>query len=386
MSISNRIIQDNPDKYETLLKSRILGKTLQLKLNQYNALQSQYDTLLQYENNNHNQAAARDAVCKSRNPGTAIVKDVKTKCRAGGCDYALGSTGWIDFCNASNAESTCCGTNNTTVTFDATGFQDWTDIPNTSYQYGMVPNSTASTDDWKFLGKTDNLTNCKLKAVEDKNTTFSSVVYYPSDFSNEVFQSAWNKSCFGGVKGKNGFVHPQPKTITSLAPNGTTILGGDEGEKLLKQMKSVQKEINKLTTQIKRSSDGLEKTKPLFDSESIAKNNELDQLLAKLEKDRIEINKTLNEPDETAIEDDSRVRQIQNYTTYGLWLLLVIISLFVVFYLYIRNDSDIPVYIYLFIAVWVLVFIKYYYNTVQEYGANTWKYITSIPIPIPIPI
>ena len=218
MSIAEQVIQDNPDKYESVLKARILGRQLQLKLNQYNALQSQYDTLLQYENNNHNQAAARDAVCKSRNPGTAIVKDVKTKCRECGCDYALGSTGWIDFCNASNAESTCCGTNNTTVTFYTTSFQDWTDIPNTSYQYGMVPNSTASTDDWKFLGKTDNLTNCKLKAVEDKNTAFSSVVYYPSDFGD-----SWNKSCFGGVKGGNINPQPEPKTITSLAPNGTTL-------------------------------------------------------------------------------------------------------------------------------------------------------------------
>jgi len=187
---------------------------------------------------------------------------------------------------------------------------------------------------------------------------------------------------FGGVKGKNINPQTQPNTITSLAPNGTSRLGGEEGAKILKQMKSVQTEINKLTKQIKKSSDGLEKTKPLFDSESIAKNIELDQLLAKLEKDRIEINKTLNEPDETAIENDSRVRQIQNYTTYGLWLLLVIISLGVVFYLYMRNESDIPVYIYMFIAVWVLVFIKYYYNTFLQYGDKTWKLITSIPIPI----
>ena len=52
MSVTEEIIQNKPDKYETVLKSRILGKTLQMKLNEYNALQNQYDTILQAENNN----------------------------------------------------------------------------------------------------------------------------------------------------------------------------------------------------------------------------------------------------------------------------------------------------------------------------------------------
>ena len=52
-----------------------------------------------------------DDFCKSKNPGTLNVKAVKTKCVAGGCNNALGSPGWIDFCNADNAEYTCCGNN-----------------------------------------------------------------------------------------------------------------------------------------------------------------------------------------------------------------------------------------------------------------------------------
>ncbi len=361
MSIANRIIQDNPDKYETLLKSRILGKTLQLKLNQYNALQSQYDTLLQYENNN-------------RKPPSV---EVKEPC----IDKYASCPQWKSYCGPNswmkeNCQQTCDTCEKEDNPIQPSGY--WTDIQNQNYQFNMVSNPTGSTDDWKFLGKTDSLDDCKLKAVENDQYAFSSVVYYPSDFDTD-----WKKSCFGGVKGKNINPQTQSNTITSLAPNGTSQLGGEEGANLLKQMKSVQNEIHTLTTQIKRSGDGLDKTKSLFDSENIAKNNELDQLLAKLEKDRIEINKTLNEPDETAKEDDSHVRQVQNYTTYGLWLLLVIISLSVVFYLYMRNDSDIPVYIYLFIAVWILVFIKYYYNTFLWYGDKTWKLIMSIPIPIP---
>ena len=52
MSVTEQIIQDNPDKYESVLEARILGKQLQLKLNQYKALQNQYDLLLQTKNNN----------------------------------------------------------------------------------------------------------------------------------------------------------------------------------------------------------------------------------------------------------------------------------------------------------------------------------------------
>ena len=50
-----------------------------------------------------------DGFCRSKNPGTATVKSVKTKCVAGGCNTALGSPGWVDLCNAGNADYTCCG-------------------------------------------------------------------------------------------------------------------------------------------------------------------------------------------------------------------------------------------------------------------------------------
>ena len=50
-----------------------------------------------------------DGFCRSKNPSTITVKSVKTKCVAGGCNTALGSPGWIDLCNAGNADYTCCG-------------------------------------------------------------------------------------------------------------------------------------------------------------------------------------------------------------------------------------------------------------------------------------
>jgi hypothetical protein len=371
MSFVEQIVKKTPDKYNSIIESRVLGKTLQLKLNQYNALQSQYDTLLQYENNNRNQAAARDAVCKSRNPGTAIVKDVKTKCRAGGCNYALGSTGWIDFCNASNAESTCCGTNNTTVTFYATSFQDWTDIPNTSYQYGMVPNSTASTDDWKFLGKQNNVDDCKLKAVDDKNQEYASVVYYPEDFPNE-----WKKSCFGGVKGGKINAQYQSKTITSLAPNGTSRLGGQEGEKLLKEIKNKGNEIEKIVKEQQQNNLGSMRSNNLLVNMREKPGNELENMLEKLRRDRVEINRIIKQPVESAAAEDGYQRQLSNYIIYFLWIILVLISIGLSVHL--LTSQSVSVITYIFTAIWVVILAKYYYKQITIYGVKYWDYISSV--------
>ena len=254
----------------------------------------------------------------------------------------------------------------------------WLDLQNENYQIGMVSGPTKSTDDWKYLGKTNKLEDCKLKAVEDDANAYSSVVYYPSDFGND-----WNNSCFGGVKGKNINSEYQKKTITALAPNGTTRLGGDEGENILKEMKKIQKKIKVYVKELKKSDIGLEKTKDLFHDQTNEQTNELNHLLEKLKTDREEINKILQEPDEDAFEEDSRSKQIENYTTYGLWLLLSIVSICIVIYLYVKQDSEIPMGIYVFIAIWVLLFIRKYYTTVINYGESLWKYIASLPIPMP---
>ena len=306
MSFTDQIIQDNPDKYEILLESRILGKQLQMKLNQYNALQSQYDALLKHQTIKGNNAV-------------------------------------------------------------------WTDLNNENYQMGMISSPTATTDDWKFLGKSDTLSDCKLKATQDETDVFSSVVYYPSDFGND-----WNKSCFGGIKGKNINSGYQLKTITSLAPNGTTALGGDEGEKVIKEMKILQVQIKKLTKRIKKTSTGLDKTKTLLSGETVSKSEELENLLVKMETDRHEIDTLLRQPNELAGEEDSNIRQISSYTTYSLWLLLGIVSIYMSYYVYSRESYEISMAVYVFIAVWLIVIGKYHYKTVRDYGESSWKFISNI--------
>jgi len=310
MSFTEQIIQGNPDKYEILLESRILGKQLQMKLNQYNALQSQYDSLLQRQNSGRNNAV-------------------------------------------------------------------WRELNNENYQMGMISSPTQSTNDWKFLGKSDTLNDCKLKAVQDDTATFSSVVYYPSDFGND-----WSKSCFGGIKGKNINSGYQSKTITSLAPNGTTALGGDEGEKIAKQMKTLQNQIKKIITKIQKSGKGLDKTKTLLSGETVSKSEELEKLLVKMEKDRYEIDTLLRQPDELAGEEDSNIRQISSYTTFSLWLLLGLVSIYMSYYVYSRESYEISMAVYVFIAIWILIIGKYYYKTVVDYGESSWKFISRLLPPL----
>ena len=254
---------------------------------------------------------------------------------------------------------------------------NWKDLNNENYQMGMISSPTQTSDDWKFLGKSDTLNDCKLKAVQDDTATFSSVVYYPSDFGND-----WSKSCFGGIKGKNINSGYQSKTITSLAPNGTTSLGGDEGEKIAKQMKKLQVQIKKLITKIQKSGKGLDNTKTLLSGETVSKSEELEKLLVKMEKDRYEIDTLLRQPNEAAGEEDSNIRQISSYTNLSLWLLLGLVSIYMLYYVYSRESYEISMAVYVFIAIWILIIGKYYYKTVVDYGESSWKFISRLLPPL----
>ena len=98
-------------------------------------------------------------------------------------------------------------------------------------------------------------------------------------------------------------------------------------------VQTVSAQDNDSGNELKISDIGLEKTKDLRNDQANEKMNELNNLLEKLTKDRKDINKILQEPDEDAFEDNNRTKQIENYTAYGLWLLLAIISICIIFYL-----------------------------------------------------
>ena len=311
MSVTDKIIQDNPTKYETLLEARILSKVLQMKINQYNALQNQYNNLLQTEINNR------------KNNTDAFLKK------------------WTD--------------QNNVVTY---------------------PTNLDVNTNFIFLGNSDNLNDCKLKAIHDKSTAYSSVAYYGS--------VSWNtNACYGVVKGYYPTSQSNVNGMTqSFAPNGTTQMGGDNGEKILKEMKKIQEEITALTQKAQAAGIVLDKTKQTIVGEISSNKNELNNLLYKLQSDRDEINKLMREPDQTAGEEDSNIQQTSNYTIYVLWLALAIISFYVAYHIYSREIYDISILAYIFIGIWIIIIGKQYYSESKEYARKSWHYVSSaIPEP-----
>ena len=247
----------------------------------------------------------------------------------------------------------------------------WYDIPDENYQMGMVNNPEESTDDWKYLGKHDNIDECKLAAVRDRSKEYASVVYYPED-------SGWNKSCFGGVKGGKTNPQYQSKTITSLAPNGTSRMGGTKGMEILKQMKKIHNEIKKLQKEQNSNSIGLLKTKGMVNLELGVTNSKMETILEKLDKKRIAINKILDEPDAEAVEEDGDIRRSSSYVVYLLWILIVILTIGLVLHLYTTDSEAISPITYIFVSVWAVLLFSYYYRQLVDYGGKTWDSISDL--------
>lgn len=246
----------------------------------------------------------------------------------------------------------------------------WKDIPNDSYAYGLVQ-SKQSNDDWKYLGQADDLDNCKLKAVEDKKNVYSSVVYTTGN-------GEYDKTCYGGIKG--GKTNPTfvSGITTSLAPNGTSRLGGVEGEKLLKQMKEKADEIEKLIKEEQQNNIGSARTNNLLVSERKSAGNKMEQLLERLKKDRIEINKIIKQPNEKAGAEDGYKRQLSNYIIYFWWILLVVISIGLTVHLI--SSESVSVITYIFVAIWVVILAKFYYKQVSYYVGWGLEYISSVMV------
>uniref|UniRef100_A0A6C0CJD2 Uncharacterized protein n=1 Tax=viral metagenome TaxID=1070528 RepID=A0A6C0CJD2_9ZZZZ len=249
----------------------------------------------------------------------------------------------------------------------------WQDIPNENYMYGMVPAVGESTNDFKYLGKTNDLDECKLKAVNDKKNEYSSVVYTSKDFDG-----SFKSSCYGNIKGGNKTPKYQNKITTSLAPNGTSRLGGEKGMKILKQMKKKAKEIEQLVKNVENKELGATNDYKILSNERKTTGNDLDILLGKLRKDRIKINKLMNRPDVEAVNEDGYDRQLSNYIIYFFWILIVIISIGLC--LHLLNSESVSVITYLFVAIWLLILCKYYYSQIIYYGGQTLNYVSSVMV------
>ena len=176
----------------------------------------------------------------------------------------LGKSKWVRADNIAGGVATVSGDPDNSENFYITNTSDaiyvhtpespggyWYNLPNENYMAGALSQPKSSNDNWKYLGQGKNIDECKVKAVQDKNNIYSSVVY-----NTTTDTGGWGQTCYGGVKG--GITNPQYQDgiITSLAPNGSSRLGGEEGETLLNKMKQLQTEIKSLIEQSKQDSIG----------------------------------------------------------------------------------------------------------------------------------
>ena len=244
----------------------------------------------------------------------------------------------------------------------------WTDIKNENYGFEMV-DFKQSNSDWKYLGQSNNITDCKIKAVEDKKNEYSSIVYTTGTSGSN---GAYNKSCYGGIKGGNTNPTYVKGITTSLAPNGTSRLGGSEGTKLLKRMKNIHNDIEDLVKEQNKDTVGIKKVSNVIRKEKDDRSKELEQLLEKLQKDRIRINKLLNEPSAMAGAEDANDRQSSSYIIMLLWILVVIISIVLAGHLYTTDSENISPITYIFVGVWTIIFCTYYYRKFTQYGNTVW--------------
>ena len=300
----------------------------------------------------------------------------------------LGTSKWVRADNVASGVATVSGDPDNSENFYITNTNDaiyvhtpessggyWDNIPNENYMTGAGVQARSSNDNWKYLGQGKNIDECKVKAVQDKDTAYSSVVYNTSTDTG-----GWGQTCYGGVKGGTTNPQYQDGIITSLAPNGSSRLGGSEGETLLNQMKQLQTEIKSLIDQSKEDNIGLEKVNNSLTTTRKTTNNELSNLLDKLARDRKRINALLLQPDAIGEEEDSDFRQQSNYSIYFLWILLVIISLFLASHIIGSPSESISPIAYAFVGIWILIFIKYYYKQAESYGVAFWKYLSTIMV------
>jgi len=247
----------------------------------------------------------------------------------------------------------------------------WSDIKNENYMAGVAGPPKQSNANWKYLGQTNNVTECKIKAVQDKKNEYASIVYTTDN-------GDYDKTCYGGIKG--GKTNPTyvKGITTSLAPNGNTRLGGEVGNKILKEMKKIHNEIKKISKQAEKDNIGLQKSNNLLNINKSTQEQELTQLLKKLSNDRKKINKILNEPDELGAAEESGFRQTSNYYMYLLWILLVLVSFVLSYHIISTDNESISTLAYVFIAIWILILGRYYYEKTKSYGVTILNYISTI--------
>jgi hypothetical protein len=241
----------------------------------------------------------------------------------------------------------------------------WHDLQNTNYSSGLVTSPKTENDMWKYLGQSDTLEECKIQAVQNKQS-FTSIVYYPEHVGND-----WEKTCYGGINSKPLKPVNQKHVITSIPPNKSTALGGEQGLKMLVKMKKIQDELHSLIQQQMNSTQGIAKSKSLF---KVSMNNQelhLDEVIEKLKVDRVELDKVLTDTENNeyiAYDEESNLKKTSAFSNYMIWVILVIITIYMAVHLYSTDYYNISTSTYLFVIAWIVFFLYYYYSQFAYYG------------------
>jgi len=244
----------------------------------------------------------------------------------------------------------------------------WDDLQNTNYSSGLITQPKSENDMWKYLGQADTLEECKLQSVQDEQP-FKSVVYYPEQVNN-----GWAKSCYGGINSsKPTHQIKQKNVITSIPPNKSTALGGEEGFRLLTKMKKIQDDIQSLIQQQIKNTQGVIKSKSLFKVNMNNQELHLDEVIEKIKADRVELDKVLNATHNNeyiAYDEESNLKKKSAFYHYMLWFILAIITIYMSVHLYTSESYNISTLTYLFVTTWIIFFLYYYHSQISEYSGK----------------
>ena len=244
----------------------------------------------------------------------------------------------------------------------------WNDLQNTNYSSGLITQPKSENDMWKYLGQADTLEECKLQSVQDKQP-FKSVVYYSEQVDNE-----WAKSCYGGVNSSKPLNQvKQNDVITTIPPNKSTALGGEDGFKLLTKMKNIQDDIQSLIQDQTKNTQGVIKSKSLFKVNINNQELHLDEVIKKLKADRVELDKVLNATHNNeyiAYDEENSLKKTSSFYHYILWFILAIITIYISIRLYTSESYNISTLTYLFATAWIIIFLYYYHSQISEYSGK----------------
>lgn len=383
MTYTEEMIDGNPDKYDSLIKARILNNEIKMKLDEYNNVQKEYIKLLS-QNASRQIANTSWTDLQNENYQTGSPVAASDNCKTMGDDNNVNCPQWKQCCpggSGSDANVSCgasdCPTNGQPCV--GTWMKQNCQLTCGVCKETLDPKTTNS--DWEYLGEFDNLEDCKKDTIENRQGKYASIVYYTNDFGNN-----WAKTCYGGVKG--GKINPlvQQNVITSI-PSITysSPTSGNDVKLVLNNMKKIQNELNALLEKQKAKQGSLKQTANLFKSQTNLPAVDLVELDEKIQENKKEMDKISSDLNDYTYAENDSIDQKSKYTIYILWVILVALTLWVSLQLYLSEPYYISLYIYIFVGIWILFFIIYYYQSMVEYGKNIGaglsKVISFVPLP-----